>query len=182
MIVWGHYQRDRCEDTGTFDCPACGKLQPFEFIRTYRYFHIWFIPLFNKGVAADRVVCLGCESNHSIQVLQQLATPIDSPAAAWTDAGTSVMQQLGNVVELSPEATAEIERRRREGGYDASVAVRIEVEDAIQRKCRMGFDIPEADGRDWIGESGGLTILVDRRDAGVIHGATIRYRDGQFEW
>ena len=182
MIIWGHYHRDRCEDTGTFDCPTCGTPQPFDFVRTYRYFHIWFIPLFSKGAVAEHVVCSACESHHSIGVLSKQAAPIDTVSFAASDAGRSVREHLGNIVDLSPEAVAAIERRREQGGYDRDVAVRIEPEDVIQRICRVGFDVPEADGRDFIGESSGLTILVDRRDASQFQGATIRYRDGQFHW
>lgn len=42
------------------------------------------------------------------------------------------------------------------------------------------FDIDVADGFDWVGESQGIPIVVDRRDAPELRGATIEFRGGEF--
>jgi len=107
---------------------------------------------------------------------------VDSAFTASSPAGGSALDHFGNVVTLSDAAVVEISQRHAQGGYEHDVAVRVEIEDEHQRTCRIGFDYPEADGRDWIGDSKGITILVDRRDASSIHGSTIQYEDGIFRW
>src|SRR5208337_3569559 len=43
---------------------------------------------------------------------------------------------------------------------------------------RGNFDYALADGRDWIGESRGIGIIVDRRDAPLLLGRTIDFLNG----
>ena len=57
------------------------------------------------------------------------------------------------------------------------MAVRIKPENLQEKICRVGFDEAIADGRDWIGKSEGVVVLIDRRDADVLQNAVIDYRD-----
>jgi Fe-S cluster assembly iron-binding protein IscA len=44
----------------------------------------------------------------------------------------------------------------------------------------IAFDIALADGRDWIGESNGIPVVVDRTVAPQLQGSTIDFREGEF--
>jgi hypothetical protein len=44
----------------------------------------------------------------------------------------------------------------------------------------IAFDYPVSDGRDWVGQSPGLVLLVDVNDEVELSGCLLDYRDGKF--
>lgn len=180
MILWGNYDRDRQEESGRFDCPQCACETEFVLIRTWNYFHIYFIPLARQELVAERVVCLSCNCAFPVTVLVGSAKSVPSAFESSQTQTNSLSGNFGNVVELTAAAIAEIRRRHAAGRFDSSVVVRVEPDSWEARKVSIAFDFPLADGRDWIGQSHGTPLVVDRRVAAQLQGATIDFRDGEF--
>ena len=86
---------------------------------------------------------------------------------------------FGNVISLSEAAETEIVKRRLIGGFSPDVAVRI-TPDNSDSCYSVAFDDAIADGRDWIGHSRGVAIVIDRRDTPLLLGKTIDFRGNNF--
>lgn len=180
MFIWGHYNRDLSEDTGRFQCPHCDSECDFALIRTWRYFHLCFIPLARQELVAERIQCSNCNNAFPITVLAGTAAEITSAFEAGGGSARSISDNFGNVVEFTDSAIAEIRRRHKEGRFDADVVVRVTPDRSEFRKVAIAFDFALADGRDWIGQSHGIPIVVDRDMAPELQGAIIEIRDGDF--
>lgn len=178
MIIWGYCDRDVNEETGDFACPACGKRCEFTLIRTWKYLHVYFMPLLKQELLGEQVLCSECSGTFSITVLTADARSVSS--FETNDIPDSTAENFGNVVALSDSAVDEIRRRHRVGGFDSNVAVRIEPQPGQPKEVLVTFDIPLADGRDWIGESQGIPVLVDRRAAAELNGQRVEYSNGVF--
>ncbi len=180
IIFFGTRSQVRREDTGEFTCPHCGTTTGFTLYRTYSCFHIYWIPLFRLGMLAEHVCCDSCHREYPVAVLASCATEVDSPYSAGAKAGNSVADCLGNIVSLTEAAAYELRRRIGEARFEGDAVVRITPDDSHGPTYSVGFDYAAADGRDWLGESQGLPIAIDRRDAPALHGKHIDYRDGVF--
>jgi len=106
------------------------------------------------------------------------AEVVGSPFVAGQDAGAAVSDHLGSVVSLTERAVAEILRRHGIGHWTTEAAVRITPDG--RDTYTIAFDYPLTDGRDWLGQSHQIPMLVDRRDAPLLWGKTIDFRDGRF--
>lgn len=180
MILSGHYNRQFREEEGIFDCPSCATKSRFGLFRSYRYFHLYFIPLVRQGIVAEWVQCDACKTRHPVTVLGREARMIGSAYDAGHRAGQSVAETIGNIVVLSETAADEIVRLRKTSKYGADIVTRIMPDDARPNGVLIKFDYALADGSDWIGQSRSIAIVVDKRDAPQLHGCTIDYRDGAF--
>ena len=180
IIFFGTRSRVCREDTGKFTCPHCNSETGFTLVRTYSYFHIYWIPLFRQGVLAEHVQCASCRRNFPVAVLASSATQVDSPFAAGAASGDSLAECLGNIVSLTEAAAQELRDRITKGGFDSEVVVRITPDNAHSAVYSIAFDYATADGRDWLGLSQGLPIAIDRRDAPALHGKCIDFRNGVF--
>ena len=180
MIFWGNLDIERQEETGQFSCPSCSSASQYSIGRTYRYFHICFIPLARGSIIDQAVYCTTCNVKHSIAVLAGRAQPVRSAFEAGQFDNGSASASLGNVVSLTPQAAVEIRRRRALVSYGSEVVVRITPNDKARNEYQVAFDFPLADGQDWIGMSEGVPIVVDRRDAPLLLGRTVDFRDGKF--
>ncbi len=180
MIFFGTRTLTRREDTGEFECPRCGCARNFTLHRVRSYFHIYWIPLFREGIVAEYVRCDSCQHDFPINVLASCAPQVDSPFAAGAATGDSVVDCIGNVVDLTETAAEEMRRRICDAGFGVDVVVRIAPEGSRGLEYRVAFDYATADGQDWLGHSQGLPIAVDKRDAAALHGKVIDFRHGEF--
>lgn len=180
ILVWGRYNLDRREEEGEFECPRCGTHSTYVVLRTYRYWHIFFVPLIRDEVIAEVIQCDRCWNRYPITILAPNAPAIHSSFVAAQDAGMSLRDSLGNIVGLTEAARLEILRRQCGGRFGNDVVVRVLPPSTRENEYRVEFDFPLADGRDWIGESRGIPIVVDRRDAPLLLGKTIDFREGRF--
>jgi len=178
MIVFGYTTSDRLETGGTFLCRACQSESTFFMRRTYRYFHLYFIPLWRLQLIAEAVECGSCRSVLPVTVLSVQAHAVTSPFESGQDAGAGVNENLGNVVTLTERAVAEIARLHSDGNWTTEAAVRITPDG--RDTFTVAFDYPLTDGRDWLGESHHIPLLVDRRDAPLLWGKTIDFQNGRF--
>ncbi|MGA8350755.1 MAG: hypothetical protein WB773_23385, partial [Isosphaeraceae bacterium] len=49
------------------------------------------------------------------------------------------------------------------------------------RRYEISYDdLPITEGRDWIGQSHGVSILVSKKDAQRLEGLTIDFQDGRY--
>jgi Fe-S cluster assembly iron-binding protein IscA len=87
-----------------------------------------------------------------------------------------------DVIKLTPRAAAEIDRRKTAGRFTNDVGVRILLAESYGSACKVEFDFPASDGRDWIGIAEGHTVLVDKEDAELLQGKIIDFMDGEFEF
>ncbi len=183
MFHWSDYQTERCEDSGQFVCPECGARSSYDLYRTYRHFrfYLMIIPIIHsKELFGETVRCKACGVRLPITVLAIDAPVVGSVTDAGTDAGCGISRNLGNVIELSEAAAQEILRRHFSGEFHGKPVVRITLPLSPDEGYMVGFDYALADGRDWIGESRGIGIIVDRRDAPLLLGRTIDCRNGVF--
>ena len=180
MIIWGHCNRDRTEDTGQFQCPQCNSQCGFTLIRTWQYFHLYFIPVAKQELVGERIQCDNCNNAFPITVLAGMAADIASAFDAGNGTARLVSDNFGNVIDLTDVAIDEIRRRHTAGRFDADVVVRASPDPSEFRKVMIQFDYALADGRDWIGQSQGIPIVVDREVAPELQGCTIDFREGAF--
>ena len=178
MIIIGYCTSERLENGGSFACPTCQTDSTYSMRRTYRYFSLYFIPVWRLNLIAEAVECNSCRLLFPVTVLVGQAGAVDSPFAAGQDAGPTTIDSLGNVVNLSDRAVTEILRRHRLGGWTTEAAVRITPDG--NNSFLIGFDYALTDGRDWLGQSHDIPLLMDRRDAPQLWGKTIDFREGRF--
>jgi Fe-S cluster assembly iron-binding protein IscA len=180
MIIFGHYNRDRIEDTGQFQCPQCNATCDFTLIRTWSYFHLYFIPIAKQALVAERIQCGNCYHSFPITVLAGVAAEVTSAFPADNGIAPSISDHFCNVVEFTDSAIEEIRRRHAAGRFGADVVVRVTPDRSEYPKVMIQFDYALADGRDWIGQSHGIPMVVDREYAPELQGSTIDFRDGNF--
>jgi Fe-S cluster assembly iron-binding protein IscA len=178
MIIFGHCTSERRETGGAFACPKCQTESTYSMRRTYNYFSLYFIPVWRLDLVAEGVECNSCRGLFPVTVLAGQAGSVSSPFAAGQDAGSAMTENLGNVVSLTDRAVAEILRRHHLGCWTTEAAVRITPDG--NKGFLIGFDFALTDGRDWLGQSHQIPLLVDRRDAPQLWGKTIDYVDGRF--
>ena len=162
MFIWGSYERELQEGTGQFHCPRCNTDRDFTLIRTWLYSHIYFIPIAKQQLLAEHVVCIGCNRTFPTTVLSGEAESV-SCFGTGRFGLSSQADDSRNIVTLTASAVEEIKRRHFEGEFEPNVAVRIEPDIREPNRVSVAFDVLLDDGRDWIGESCGIPILVDRR-------------------
>ncbi|MBI4953007.1 MAG: zinc-ribbon domain-containing protein [Myxococcales bacterium] len=83
-VIIGYTTTPTCVATGTFDCPRCGKSQPFERIRARRYFTLFFVPLVKLYDVAEHVECHVCHGAFEARAIE--GTEPDPPAVARLEA------------------------------------------------------------------------------------------------
>jgi hypothetical protein len=177
MLIWGYNDRERQEGAGQFWCPRCQAEQDYVLIRTWQYFHVYFIPLGKEELVGEHIVCAGCNHTFPSTVLTGEAESILPLGTAGTNLPSSGED---SIVTLTPSAVEEIRRRHFEGEFEANVAVRIEPDPREPNKVLLAFDMLLDDERDLICQSAGIPILVDRRIAHEVQGSTIDFRYGSF--
>ena len=104
---------------------------------------------------------------------------VDASANDASECG-EIATSLGNVVVLSRPAAREILRRFFSSKFKGKPVVRITPPLSTDEGYLVGFDVALADGRDWIGESQGIGIVIDRRDTTLLLGRTIDFHNGVF--
>lgn len=164
-------------ESGSFVCPGCLVPKHFVFLRTWSFYI--FFPL-TRRLEKEFVTCCDCHAEWPVTVLRSRITSQPSSPEAPRHAAPSVHDSFSQLVELTPDALQEVFRRHEAGNFDSDVAVRLEPIAKSRNEVRLTFDLPLVDGEDWIGDSGGVPILVDRRVAVELKGATIDFRDGKF--
>jgi len=178
--MWHSAERELNEDYGSFECPRCEREFEYRLIRTWSYFHLFFfIPVCKEHLISEHVRCSNCGEHFPVAVLAAGAQMVEA-GAALQPVDRSVQGSIGNVVELSEAAVEEIRRRHGAGEFEPDVVVRVEPHQTSRHQLKVAFDFALADGRDWIGQSDGIPVVVDRRIAGTIHGVVVDFRDGEF--
>ena len=98
--------------------------------------------------------------------------PWDAPS----DASASAHKR--KMIEVSELAAEEIRSRMARGGFPDGIGVRITPTKWADSGVEITFDYPVSDGRDWVDESQGLLLLVDKNDEPHLAGCVIDFRDG----
>jgi len=180
FFISGHYHRQRREAKGRFDCPQCNGTQAFTLLRTWNYYHIYFVPILKQQLVAEKVLCDRCSCAFPITVLSGEAKTVTAAFSAGREGDEPFIANFGNVVELTEAASEEINRRLTAGCFGPETVVRIAPDRMTPNHASVLFDFPLADGRDWIGQSRGIPIVVDRQDAEELQGFTIDFRHETF--
>jgi hypothetical protein len=116
----------------------------------------------------------GGKRRTAASLLQLLEWGWDSPDCLSPD------EFRKQVLELTVRAAEAIRSRRAAGGFPDNIGVRIAPSGHFDTAVEISFDFPVSDGRDWIGESHGLLILIDKSDEGALTGCTVDFEDGGF--
>jgi Fe-S cluster assembly iron-binding protein IscA len=87
-----------------------------------------------------------------------------------------------DVVVLTDRAVEAARREMSERGFPPGSALRVDVYGARRpRRYEVTYDeVPAVEGRDWVGRSQGIPILVFKKDAPRLKGLTVDYQDGQY--
>jgi len=177
------HQTEHREDSGQFTCPECQADTTYDLYRTYRHTYLMIlipIPIHSKHLFGERLRCTSCGASLPITALAIDAPVVSSATGVGREAESGISNNLGNVIELSETAAQEILRRYFSGNFQGKPVVRITPPFSPNESYMIGFDYALADGRDWIGESRGIGIVVDHRDTALMLGRTIDFRDGVF--
>jgi Fe-S cluster assembly iron-binding protein IscA len=86
-----------------------------------------------------------------------------------------------DVVVLTERAAEAARRHMAEHGFPTGSAIRVDVTGKLRpRRYEITYDeLPTTEGRDWIGQSHGVSILVFKKDALRLEGLTIDFQDGR---
>jgi Fe-S cluster assembly iron-binding protein IscA len=106
--------------------------------------------------------------------LQYIETGFDAPP------DVSIRAHRRNVLTITDRAAAEIFRRRKDGNFAEDCGIRFAPADAAGREVTIQFDFPVTDGRDWVQETPGMLVLIDKRHEPDLTGAVIDFVDGRF--
>ncbi len=87
-----------------------------------------------------------------------------------------------DVVVLTERAAEATRRHMAEHGFPTGSAIRVDVTGKLRpRRYEISYeDLPITEGRDWIGRSHGVSILVFKKDAPRLEGLTIDFQDGRY--
>jgi len=176
VFIHGHYERDKIEATGNFECPSCGSGQTYSLVRCWQILHFYFIPLCKTKLILERIECIRCRSNFSVAVLAGSTKERNSSFDPDHDRRPlAFAESFRNVVEFTDAATQEIKQRLAQGKFGVDVVVRVEPLDRTSNEVKITFDYALGDGDDLLGKSHGLPVVVDRRIASALDGFTIDY-------
>jgi len=92
----------------------------------------------------------------------------------------SFYEHTKKILEVSEAAAEEIRSRLASGGFSSGVAVRVTPTKWADTEVEISFDYPVSDGRDWIDESRGLTLLIDKKHEPQLRGCVVEFCDGTF--
>jgi Fe-S cluster assembly iron-binding protein IscA len=164
-------------ENGSFVCPGCQQPTQFVFSRVWSF---WIFFPFTKRLEREFVACSGCRAEWPVTVLRNQASQIPAESEIAGSGAPRLCDSIGQLVQLTPDALDEVFRRHEVGNFDSDVAVRLTPVGNTAGEVQLTFDLPLVDGEDWLGDSGGVPILIDRRAAAELKGATIDFRNGQF--
>lgn len=116
----------------------------------------------------------GGRKRNAASLLQMIEWGWDAPGDA------STIDHRKDIVELTENAAEEILARIKEAKYPAEVAVRIEPADWYNQTVTISFDFPVSDGRDWVDDSQGILLLIEKRHEEQLAGKTIDYLHSEF--
>jgi Fe-S cluster assembly iron-binding protein IscA len=87
-----------------------------------------------------------------------------------------------DVVILTERAAEAARRHMAEHGFPTGSAIRVDVTGKLRpRRYEITYDeLPTTEGRDWIGQSHGVSILVFKKDAPRLEGLTIDFQAGRY--
>ncbi len=182
MIHWTEYQTEERGALGRFICPQCGADAAYEVRRIFSHcrFYVIVLPIaHSKAIFDESVRCTSCGARLPITALAADAPVVNVSADEGAERG-EIATSLGNVVVLSRSAAQEILRRFFSSKFKGKPVVRITPPLSADEGYLVGFDVALADGRDWIGESQGIGIVIDRRDTALLLGRTIDFHNGIF--
>ena len=92
----------------------------------------------------------------------------------------SVSAHKKKILEVSAAAATEIRSRMAKSGFSEEHGVRITPTKWADSEVEITFDYPTSDGRDWVDESDGLLVLIDKNDEWQLLGRRIDFADGTF--
>jgi Fe-S cluster assembly iron-binding protein IscA len=180
VILFGTCNVERHVDQGKFVCPRCSVSTPYALIRAHEYLPVYFIPILQQRIVAEQLRCLAGNHRFPLTALATTGPLISSQLELFRERTQPTTTSVGNVVTFTLAAVDELKRRHTTGQFSSDAVVRVSPEELDGKGYLVAFDYAEADGRDWIGESHGIPIVVDRSEAHLLVGKTIDFREGHF--
>ena len=107
MIIFGSTSKTNTESSGEFHCPHCNSKKPYDFRVTYKYGHIYWIPLFKGEELGRYVECTTCNNKYNDTVLKY-----DPEGAANEVRGkvVTVLMSVAYITAGQPETSSETMR------------------------------------------------------------------------
>jgi Fe-S cluster assembly iron-binding protein IscA len=94
--------------------------------------------------------------------------------------GCTAQPETKLVVELTERATIAIRQMTEKQRFSADTAIKIVLTPENPGTCQIQFDLPECDGRHYMGESHGITVLVSKDDIPSLSGRRVDFQNGAF--
>ena len=85
-----------------------------------------------------------------------------------------------NLVTLTPAAAELVRRNITDRQYPPETALRVVRRDDRQPGIDVQYDVVSDDGRDWVGESSGIVVLVSQAISDQVDGLTIDVENGAY--
>jgi hypothetical protein len=111
VFIYGTSEVERFVDEGEFVCPGCRTAANYAIVQVHEYFHLYFVPLFHRRIAAEHVHCRSCQHRYPLTVLAATAPAVTSPHELFRDRLEPTLTAVGNVVALTAAAVEELKRR-----------------------------------------------------------------------
>ena len=83
MIIWGSTGKEKTIDRPDFYCPECRSEVSGKHIGVFRYFTLYFIPLFSLEKHGEYVQCDQCAGNFNVSILDLTADQIEAALEPW---------------------------------------------------------------------------------------------------
>lgn len=83
MIIWGSTGKEKTIDRPDFYCPECRTDVSGKHIGMYKYFTLYFIPLFSMEKLSEYVQCDQCHETFNTSILDLSADEIEEALQPW---------------------------------------------------------------------------------------------------
>ena len=151
------------------------KLAPWKYALISLLFGWWCFPWGPPfTIHALFVTLSGGRKRTAASLLQLVEWGWDAPQDVSTNAHRK------DILAISDGAAAEIRSRMANGDFPQDIGVRITPTKWADAEVEITFDYPVSDGRDWVDESQGLLLLIDKNHEFQLCGRQLDYRDGRF--
>jgi hypothetical protein len=83
FVLWGTTARQKVVRRGAFFCPSCREQCAYSLVAVRKYFHIYFLPLFQTGTLGEYLLCEGCGGQYDTAALRCDASDFRAALQPW---------------------------------------------------------------------------------------------------
>lgn len=174
------YLRIVIQGNGLFPCPLCRAVTEYQY-ESHAPVVVDLAGAVPVGEKRNRVRCLSCDTVFGDAILD--ATGAKRPHTLEEGSANACLAQQADVhfVCLTDGAQAEVRRRMASTGPGQTTGVRLVRDRKRHDRCLVQFDTLEFNAEyDVMQREAEFDLILDRREAEKLRGATIDYVDDEF--